>query len=122
MQKLDAILLYSKDIPSSLDFYESVGFEIKNQTDQSFIAKLSDFSLFIHDENQVEFKKDSKIEPKGAGVFFHINTNNLDDFYQEMISKGLTPSSKPTDWPWGRREFVIKDPDGYKLVFYKNLD
>lgn len=32
---------------------------------------------------------------------------------------GMKPSSEPRDWPWGRREFVLRDPDGYKLVFFK---
>lgn len=27
----------------------------------------------------------------------------------------------PRDWPWGNREFVLKDPDGYKLVFWHEL-
>jgi len=25
---------------------------------------------------------------------------------------------KNETWPWGKREFVVKDPDGYKLVFF----
>jgi catechol 2,3-dioxygenase-like lactoylglutathione lyase family enzyme len=27
------------------------------------------------------------------------------------------PATEPRDWEWGNREFIIKDPDGYKLCF-----
>jgi hypothetical protein len=37
----------------------------------------------------------------------------VDAYYRDLIAKGLKPSSEPRN-----REFVICDPDGYKLVFF----
>jgi hypothetical protein len=30
----------------------------------------------------------------------------------------LKPEDVPKDIPQGRREFMLRDPDGYKLVFF----
>ena len=52
-------------------------------------------------------------------MFVYISVDDVDEFYRGLAQKGLKPSSEPRDWPWGNREFVIRDPDGYKLVFFK---
>jgi len=43
--------------------------------------------------------------------------NPVDNYYQFVKIKNIH-STEPKTWPWGKREFVVKDPDGYKLVFY----
>lgn len=58
----------------------------------------------------------------GAGQYIHINVENVDEFYEDLLVKGLQSLSKPQDFPWGHREFVLRDPDGYKLVFFTELD
>jgi hypothetical protein len=32
---------------------------------------------------------------------------------------GMKPEGQPEKRPGGGREFVLRDPDGYKLVFFK---
>jgi uncharacterized glyoxalase superfamily protein PhnB len=66
-----------------------------------------------------EFKEDIKVTRKGAGQYMHISVENVDDYYKKLVTKGLKPLSEPQDYPWGSREFVIQDPDGYKIVFLK---
>jgi len=61
------------------------------------------------------------MDNKGAGLYLYISVDNVDKFYKKLLSKKLKPSSAPRDWPWGNREFVIRDPDGYKLVFFKRI-
>jgi hypothetical protein len=39
----------------------------------------------------------------------------------QVQEDGITPSTEPKDWPWGQREFVVRDPDRYKPVFYLKL-
>jgi uncharacterized glyoxalase superfamily protein PhnB len=63
------------------------------------------------------FKAEAEAEPKGLGVFINITVEDVDEAYAFVTSKGMKPSSEPKDWPWGNREFVLRDPDGYKLVF-----
>jgi len=117
---IDHILLYSSDLDTSEAFYKDIGFKTKRNND--FIeAKLGRSKLVLFDQSKVHFKKEVKIEPKGAGVFIMINVDDVNDYHKSITSKGLSPSSDPKDWPWGNREFVIKDPDGYKLVFFEEI-
>lgn len=55
----------------------------------------------------------------GAGIFVYLSVENVDEFYKNLLSKGIKPVSAPRDWPSGNREFVIRDPDNYKLVIFK---
>jgi uncharacterized glyoxalase superfamily protein PhnB len=75
--------------------------------------------LAIDIEDKPEFQKEAKLSDKVAGLYLYISVDNVDDYYNNLVSKGLKPKSEPRDWPWGNREFVIRDPDGYKLVFFK---
>jgi len=42
----------------------------------------------------------------------------VDKYFLWVKGQGIEPRTEPKTWPWGKREFVVKDPDGYKLVFY----
>lgn len=119
--KLNSLLLYVSNLKKSSDFYKNLGFDIINKGDY-VDARLNDFDLRLLDENKAHFKQDSNREPKGSGVFVYLNVDDVDKLHKQLIAKGLNPSSSPRDWEWGNREFVIKDPDGYKLIFYKTLN
>lgn len=121
LRKLDSLLLYIKIVGETTKFYSLLGFEIPRQTENMVIAKLGDFELHCYDQKTVEFKEESKIEPKGAGVYIYIAVDEIERYYKSLLGKGLKPSSEPRDWPWGNREFVIRDPDGYKTVFYEQI-
>jgi len=70
-------------------------------------------------EDKPAFKEEAKLKNKGAGLFLYFSVDNVDTFYKNLLAKGLKPSSEPRDRPWGNREFVIRDPEGYKLVIFK---
>jgi len=78
-------------------------------------------SARFYDEKTVQIKNEAGAKPKGLGIYINVNVENIDTYYQSLLDKGLKPSSIPRDWPWGNREFVIRDPDGYKLVFCEKL-
>lgn len=121
LKKLDSLLLYVNDVANSAKFYRDLGFKIPKQTDTMVIAKLGGFEIHCHDRKTTVFQEESQIEQKGAGIYIYINVEKIDDYYKSLLEKGLKPSSEPKNWQWGNREFVIRDPDGYKLVFYEQI-
>lgn len=68
---------------------------------------------------RLDFQKEAKLSGKGVGEFLFINIENVDDFYQGPPAEGLKPLTEPQNSPSGKREFVIRDPDRYELVFFK---
>jgi uncharacterized glyoxalase superfamily protein PhnB len=48
--------------------------------------------------------------------FAYWNVEGVDELYREFVSKGASASSKPTDKPWGLREFGFSTPDGHRIV------
>jgi hypothetical protein len=43
----------------------------------------------------------------------------VEDSYNELLAKGLKPAGEPKERVRGIREFLIHDPDGYKLIFFR---
>lgn len=118
--KIDHLLLYVSNLNETADFYEKLGFNIRERNDSYLVVGVDDFELHCYDQAKVHFKQDAD-RLKGAGVFIYLLVDDVDKKYSELIAKGLKPSGKPTDWDWGNREFVIKDPNNYKIVVYKKL-
>ena len=122
VKSVAGIVAYVKDTKKTAAFYEKLGFIFEKREPDHISVRLNWFWIDFHSqdkEDKSEFQKEAKLTNKGAGLFLYISVDDVDEFYSGLIKKGLKPSSKPRDWPWGNREFVIRDPDGYKLVFFK---
>ena len=126
MNSISGILFLVKDLDKTAEFYEKLGFNFKTRTPEYATAYLNWFWMEFVAQDKAEksvFQKEADIdsEHKGAGLFVHISVQNVDEFYEAMLAKGLKPSSESQDFAWGRREFVIRDPDGYRLVFFQKI-
>src|SRR3990167_6789742 len=124
MKSVAGIVHYVKDTAKTAKFYEDLGFQLTKNDPGHLSIRLNWFWMDFHPqdkEDKPEFQKEANLKNKGAGLFLYIKVDNVDKFYKSLVAKGLKPSSKPRDWPWGNREFVICDPDGYKLVFFKKI-
>jgi len=111
-----------QDISKTAEFYEALGFRIGERADDHLKVYLNWFWMqfnAVSSEDKPEFQAEAHAEPKGAGLYINIAVENVDEFYEGVLAKGMKPPSEPRDWPWGNREFVMRDPDGYKLVFFQ---
>jgi len=55
---------------------------------------------------------------KGIGTRFYCSTaQDIDRFAGQIRERGGVLDQEPKDMPWGRRVFMISDPDGFKLTF-----
>lgn len=117
LKKFHSILFYAGNLNKTLEFYKQLGFDAE-LSEGTVRAKLGDFRLAFVDENKAFFKKDAGAQPKGSGVFTYVEVDDIDAYFNLLKEKGIKTLSQPRDWPWGKREFAVKDPDGYKLIFY----
>lgn len=120
IKKFHSTLFYVSDLNKTLDFYKQLGFNAE-LLEGTVRVKLGDFRLAFIDENKTVIKNESGAQPKGLGIFTYVEVDDVDEYFKLLKGKGIRTSSEPRDWPWGKREFAVKDPDGYKLVFFTNL-
>jgi len=118
-KKFHSLLLFSTNLKSTAEFYKKLGFNVEKSEDTLKII-FGDFRIAIMDEKKATIKDDQKSK-KGVGIFLYFEVDNVDSYYEEIVMKGIKASSKPKDWPWGKREFATKDPDSYKLVFFSKI-
>lgn len=121
LKSVAGIVCYVKDIEKTAAFYKTLGFLLSKQEENHMSVRLNWFWIDFYQQNKEEkpeFQKEATLENKGAGLFLYLSVEDVDEAYKELLSKGLTPSSEPRDWSWGNREFLIRDPDGYKLVIF----
>jgi catechol 2,3-dioxygenase-like lactoylglutathione lyase family enzyme len=116
--KITSIVFWVADATLSYKFYKKLGFEVGEVTDRHAVVRLGGFEIILVTmRNEDEFNKDSLAAEKGRGMYVYIDVDDVDAKYTELKTVGIEPSSEPRDWDWGTREFVVKDPDAYKLCF-----
>lgn len=117
IKRLHSNLFYSSNLDSTFDFLKKCGFDAQ-KSDDGVRVKMGDFTLAFMDENKTEIKNESGVTPKGIGIYTYVEVDDVNTHFVEIKKNGIEPRTEPKTWPWGKREFVVKDPDGYKFVFY----
>ena len=119
---ISGITYYAKDLTSTAEFYETLGFRRgKEESDRVTFYVNWFFVTFIapDQEADAEARKEAKLSDKGAGQFLYIKVDDIEDFHKEVVAAGMKPEGEPEVQASGNREFVLRDPDGYKLAFFQ---
>lgn len=120
--KITNLLLWVKDIKLSLQFYKKLGFDILRSDESHAVITLGGFEIMLVNARGEEFfAHDADAGAKGKGVYIYIEANDVDEIYASLLKKDIKPTTKPNNWHWGNREFIAKDPDGYKLCFWQKI-
>jgi catechol 2,3-dioxygenase-like lactoylglutathione lyase family enzyme len=122
IKSVSGVTLVVKDLARSSKFYEALGFEIRKREAEHATAYSNWFWIDLRlaaKETRAEFKKDAAVSARGVGAFMYLSVDDVDAFHKELTDKGLKPAGDPQDRPWGDREFLLRDPDGYRLMIFK---
>ena len=120
--KFTNVLLWVQENKLSEKFYKKLGFEVTTSTRAYSEVQLGSFQIvLVNMRDEDEFNGDSLAGVKGKGMYIYIKVDDVDAEYERQIKVGLKPATKPRDWEWGNREFILKDPDGYKLCFWQPI-
>ena len=112
-------VLAVRDLPVSTRFYtEVLGFQ-RDQVQApgwSFLSKDA-FKLMLGEcADEV-----AATEVGNHAWFARVMVDGLDEYFEEVSSRGATVISQPADRAYGLREFVIRTPDGHRLMFAERL-
>ena len=122
LNSISGINCYVQDLSRTAEFYEAIGFRRgKEEPDRLTFYVNWFFVTFINQdqEEDAELNGEAQLANKGASLFLYLKVDDIDDFYNGVVSKGMKPTSEPRKRRNGNREFLLRDPDGYKLVFFE---
>ena len=111
MKSVAGIVCYVKDLDKTADFYEKLGFLFSKREPERVSVRLNWFWIDFHPQKTNNHSNDD--------TFTYISVEDVDEFYKYLLSKGIKGETEPIDQPWGNREFVVRDPDGNQLAFFK---
>ena len=117
IKRFHSVLFFIANLDTTAEFYKLIGFNVQ-KSDDAVRVKMNDVTLAFMDENKVTIGQEAHAKPRGLGLYFYFEVEDVDAYYQSLLSKSIKPSGEPKSWPWGKREFALRDPDGYKLIFY----
>lgn len=119
------------DLAASVDWYRELGFDVvyempamahvryRKYADVMLVSEASDLGRDAGD--------DARPTPRGDGVEIYVNVENesVDDV-AERATQAPAHAGADADGPhetgWNTREFAVRDPDGYRLVFSEPVD
>jgi catechol 2,3-dioxygenase-like lactoylglutathione lyase family enzyme len=109
------------DLDKTVEFYEKLGFQFKGRDPGRATAYLNWWWFDFHEADAADAllgtsRRTSTTPSRGAPFYFSVE--NVQKAYEDAIASGLQPSSEPIELR-GNREFMLLDPDGYRLVFFK---
>jgi predicted enzyme related to lactoylglutathione lyase len=116
---LDLLFLEVNSLEESLAFYERVlGMEVEsvNMKSEPPMARLRGGALRITLAQNLE-----TMLRRGRGVHFFVGVEDVDQFYQDLITRGADVQP-PLDEGWGGCFVTMEDPDKYRYFFVQWLD
>jgi len=125
MNNVAGIILLVNELEVSADFYQKLGFTVtKKVPDTAITVSFGSFWIELLHKSKVvseEYTEDIPNPQKGAGIYLQIQVDNTDRYFEEISNKGIMPAGSPRNFPWNHREFIVVDPDGYKLAFFNSI-
>lgn len=111
-KSVSALVYKVPDMESTLQWYEGLGFKVaKNDEGRLATIYVNWFSIELHLVNETD------TSPKDGPLV--LVSVDLDEFYRAAIDAGYKPEYEPQKTVNGRREFGLRDPNGYLMVFFE---
>jgi catechol 2,3-dioxygenase-like lactoylglutathione lyase family enzyme len=111
-KSVSALVYKIVDMDKTLAWYEGLGFKVaSNEEGRIATVYVNWFSIEFHLVNETD-------ESPKDGPLVLVSVE-VDDFYKAAIDAGYTPESELQKTLHNRREFSLRDPNGYLMVFFE---
>ena len=113
-------ILPVRDVQSSVAFYrDRLGFHVsfRDCTAPETYVGVRRGGVELH----LQYQRDQDM-PKPGTIVIRIVVDSPDAVFEEFRQRDVADDGTVLeDKPWGTREFTIKDPNGHRLTFYRDL-
>ena len=109
---LNQITVPSLDLSKSIPFYQKLGLKLIVHAPPHyarFECPQGEATFSIHQVDNL---------PQGEGIYVYFEIEDLDDFVDQLVKKGIEFSELPNDKGWLWREARLKDVDGNQLILF----
>lgn len=111
-KSVSALVYKVSDMDKTLAWYEGLGFKVaKNEEGRIATVYVNWFSMEFHLVNETDSS------PKDGPLV--LVSVDLDEFYKAAMAAGYEAEYEPQKTVNGRREFALRDPNGYLMVFFE---
>jgi catechol 2,3-dioxygenase-like lactoylglutathione lyase family enzyme len=121
VNSISGVLCYASDLERTAKYYEALGFRIGKREPGRLTCYVNWFWVtFVgsRPRRRRGVAGGAAAENRGAGLHIYVKVDDLDGYYKGVLAAGMTPSGEPRKRA-GVREFMLRDPDGYRLVFFE---
>lgn len=114
------------DLDRSVEFYQDViGLQVTDQGDRRAEFETTEGSLQLEMDFDEEMLDQYGLEPpgddRGRGVITVIEVESVEDVYDRAEEAGAEILTEPQEVEWGRKLFLVRDPDGYAVEVSRPL-
>src|SRR5689334_23119155 len=107
-------ILPSRSLPSTLAFYERLGFE------GEILGAGDAYAILTRGDLEIHFFLHTELIPAESWAGCYLRVGNVEPLYQAFLAAALPARGIPRmdtieNKPWGMREFAIVDEDGNLL-------
>lgn len=117
----DYIVLIVADLDRAVQFYaEVMGLPLGHRSGAyaQFSTGVTRLALYGRDAMALTLGRPLKPPADDApGFELGFKVADVDAAFAEMIERGATAATPPTDRPWGQRTAYVRDPDGNLIEF-----
>ncbi len=100
------------NVEKSIAFYQSLGLKL-------IVKALPHYARFECIDGDSTFSLHQVNETaKGEGIWIYFEVEQLDNYVEKLLNKGIVFDELPNDNPWLWRECKLKDPDNNQLILY----
>ena len=112
INSISGITCYVSDLTKTAKFYESLGFRFGKQEEDRLTCYINWFWIVFIQERKNRISVDE-------GMAVYLKVDDVNEYYNNVVSQGMKPEINPIKKSNGMVEFLLKDPDGYNLVFFE---
>jgi uncharacterized glyoxalase superfamily protein PhnB len=114
-----APVLLAPDVKEAAEYYrDRFGFEI------NFLwGEPPEYATIAKDRVLIHFAASPEpLRPNGKVSDIYVFVSEIDEVCEELRDRGATVVIDLATWPYGMREFVVEDLNGYRICFGEGVD
>jgi predicted enzyme related to lactoylglutathione lyase len=108
---------FVRDVAASVAFYQSLGFAALRHEPDFAVVGLGDAHVLLAAEELGRGQLGDGAAPRGLGVNVRIMIEDVDAMRERVAAAGASVVHEIADRPYGLRDFITADPDGFLLRF-----